>query len=631
MPLKKLLDIGKKYSIIIRVQNQRAVTLSGDQQHADMVLTSLGVCACRCLASPPSSSSSSSWSPSRSSNKKDGPYLAAFRVLLGERGVDQNSRTRCSRWLSSAKELRLVSFDLCNACRGTLPVRVWVGQNTPESLWAAAAPPPPAAAPAPQHQHQQQKDGNDGGGGALRAGEPVSCVNSGNSSSNATPKPPACPRKRALWGVLATTVVWDRPARDIASAGKLLEYVERLRFGFHFNEPLVSIKMPRFPWPDSLVSLDTGVKFQQDLSGASLPAGLLELRFGGAFNCCIRRIVWPPRLRKLCFGPGFNQPIAGVTWPDSLQHLSFGDSFDQPLLHDSRAVDGSVSWPPHLVSLTFGAAFSQNFRERGGGDDFRSPLPTSLKQLTLSEGFRQLLDAVAWPSCLEELRLQCVYVGVASEGLPTGLKKLHLDLSFDQSIRGVVPLLPEMLQELRFGDHFNERLDGVEWPHGLKKLALGDSFNRPIEEGHASFPPQLERLEFGSRFNQSIATVVWPKSLRELVFSDSFNHPVSAVSWPEKLQALQLGRAFDQPLPTSWPRKLSRLRVGKNFRQPGRGLSLPPSLVLLELGEGCQQPLEGVKWPSRLKMITVGVGRAAALTDRVRGLGLPDGCRIRHT
>lgn len=563
--------------------------------------------------SPPSPSSSSS--SARSAKKKDGPCLAAFRVLLGERGGDQNSSTRCSRWLSSARELRLVSFDLRNACGGALPVRVWVGQNTPRSLWAAA----------PQ---QQQDDGC--GEGTLPTGA-IFCGNSGNNSSSgsAIPNPPARPRRRVLSGVLATTVVWDRPARDIAHAGKLLENVVLFKFGFHFNEPLVSKKMPRFPWPDSLVALDTGVKFQQDLSGVSLPAGLLELRFGGAFNCCIRRIVWPPRLRMLCFGPSFNKPIDGVSWPVSLQQLSFGDSFDQPLIHDTNTAEGSISWPPHLVSLTFGTAFSCTLRETGGGSSCRSSLPTSLKQLTLSEGFRQELDTVPWPSRLEELHLDCVYVGVAGDGLPTGLKKLHMDLNFQQSIQGVVPLLPGMLQELRFGDHFNQRLDGIDLPRELKKLAFGDSFNRPIEKNHALFPPQLEQLEFGLRFNQPIAAVVWPTSLRELTFSDSFNQPVSGVSWPENLHTLQFGRTFDQPFPSFWPSTLSRLRVGKNFMQPGRGLGLPPNLVLLELAEGCQQPLQGVRWPSRLKLITVGVGRAAALTD-ARGLALPEGCRIRQ-
>ena len=530
-------------------------------------------------------------------------------------------------------------FSLCNACRGTLPVRVWIGPRTPRSLWAAA----------PCH---QQKDGGNG-----RVSLRTDVLNRGAPLS---PPPTRHHRRRVLLGVRATAVVWDRGMGDIPLAAKLLERVASLKFGFNFDEPLNLSGKIRFTWPDTLVALDLGVKFQQDLSDVSFPDGLRKLRLGAAFNRCIQRVAWPASLQQLTFGHRFNKPIDGVRWPAALKRLVFGDKFDQPL-RDANNADGSIAWPPDLESLTFGADFSHKVGEggssggvaaaaagagRGGGFGGGSHLPASLMRLTLSEGFQQHMDSVAWPSRLEELNLDCVYVSdaapersaaaaaAAAACLPAGLKRLRMDLNFHQSVQDVVPLLPEALQELSFGDRFNQRLDGVtRWPR-LIKLAFGGSFNQAIEDGHASFPPELQQLRLGSSFNQPIVSVAWPASLQELTFSDQFNQPISSACWPEELRALEFGRAFNRPFSSygkavRWPKKLTRLRMGKNFRQSVDDFILPASLVELELAEGCQQELEGVAWPEGLKTVTVGVGRAAALVGGA-GLALPGGCRIQR-
>lgn len=426
---------------------------------------------------------------------------------------------------------------------------------------------------------------------------------------------------------------------DVPLATNLLEKVANFKFGFHFNEPLVVGGKACFPWSETLVALDLGVTFQQDLSTVALPAGVRELRLGGAFNRCIRKIAWPASLEQLSFGYRFNKPIDGVRWPATLKQLTFGDKFDQPLplMQDASDAGVAIAWPPNLESLVFGADFSH--KVAGGGFDGGGRLPTSLRRLTLSEGFQQHVDAVDWPSRLEELSLDCVYVSDLGPGrpaaacLPKGLKKLRMDLSFHQSVQDVFPLLPGTLQELQFGDQFNQPLDGVVWPR-LNKLAFGESFNQPIENGHASFPPELQILKFGSSFNQPIMSVVWPPSLRELTLSDRFDQPISAVSWPEELRVLHFGRTFDKPFSSGgqvvrWPSKLSTLRIGKNFTQPVEGFILPAGLVELEFAEGCQQKLEGVAWPEGLKIITIGVGRAAELGGGA-GLALPEGCRIRR-
>lgn len=581
------------------------------------------------VGSPPPSSSSSF---SSATTEEDGPCLTALRVLLGDMGGDQNNGNRCSsRWLLSTRELRLVSFNLCNACRSVLPFRVWISQKTPRSLWASKS-------------QQEKHDGGKEGGPCL-VGTPISSKSINDRGST--------PRRRMFSGVRATTIVWDRPAGEISSGQHFLENVAHLKFGFHFNEPLVLKKTARFRWPGTLVALDLGVKFHQDLSGVSLPSSLLELRFGAVFNRSIQGVAWPSRLVRLTFGASFNKPIIGIRWPTTLKHLEFGVNFDQPLVQDTAtttAAADSVFWPPLLESLMFGTDFSHTVGGGGstlpvaeaegysGNCSCGGGLPPSLKRLTLSQGFWQPIDTVAWPQGLEELNLDCLYVSVAGEGrLPTGLKRLRMDLNFHQSIRDVMPLLPITLEEVTFGSNFNQPVGGVEWPLGLKKVAFGASFNQPVEDDSIRFPPHLEELQFGFRFNQPIAGVAWPASLRHLTFQDHFNQPIAAVCWPEGLQELRFGRVFDKPFSSGgqavrWPTRLCKLAIGKNFNQPVQGLCLPPGLVELELGEGCQQPLEGVRRPARLRMITVGRGwrGGGAVLASGGGLALPEGCRFRR-
>ncbi|CAM9728440.1 unnamed protein product [Scytosiphon promiscuus] len=585
---------------------------------------------------------------------KDAPCAVALRVFLGERGGNHPSgNDRCGGWLSSTKELRVVSLELCNTCRSTLPLRVWVGQETPRSLWGSKL-------------HGVQHD-------ADACQHRVLVADGSSSSSSKRSTPVSCsstrPRRRKPVGIRAITVVWDRQARDIPAARSFLRDAEHLKFGFHFNEPLATRTSDPKRWPEKLVTLDLGVRFQYDVSGVIFPPGLLELRFGAAFNRCIRRVAWPTSLRRLTFGASFNKPIVGVQFPAALRHLEFGASFDQPLSINctdttdaAAAATRSVSWPPILESLTFGAGFSQEIGGSSNGTQSAATLaeaddrghrrgdrrcgnrwPITLKRLTLSEGFHQPLDKVAWPQALEELNLDCVLVSSdqgqersAAVVLPTGLKTLRLDFNFHQPIQDVMPRLPGTLVELVLGDHFNQPVFGLRWPPSLQKLSFGASFNQPIADENARLPPQLEELSFGSRFNQPIAAVRFPPSLRSLSFRDHFNQPVADVRWPESLRELRFGRTFDQNFSddegrANWPTRLSKLTLGKHFRQPVQGLDFPPGLLELEFGQGCEQELEGMTWPAGLRRIIVDRGWGGRGEEGLVGRGvpgLPENCRI---
>ena len=72
------------------------------------------------------------------------------------------------------------------------------------------------------------------------------------------------------------------------------------------------------------------------------------------------------------------------------------------------------------------------------------------------------------------------------------------------------------LQQLTFGDEFNQVINEVVWPASLRKLEFGNNFNQPIHE--VAWPTSLQQLTFGKRFDQPINEVVWPTSLRKQVW-----------------------------------------------------------------------------------------------------------------
>lgn len=62
------------------------------------------------------------------------------------------------------------------------------------------------------------------------------------------------------------------------------------------------------------------------------------------------------------------------------------------------------------------------------------------------------------------------------------------------------------------------------------------------------WPESLQSLTFGQAFDQRIDLegTSWPPTLRRLQFGGSFNHPVQGARWPSTLQELTFGREFNQ-------------------------------------------------------------------------------------
>ncbi|CAN0589936.1 unnamed protein product, partial [Ectocarpus sp. 12 AP-2014] len=139
----------------------------------------------------------------------------------------------------------------------------------------------------------------------------------------------------------------------------------------------------------------------------------------------------------------------------------------------------------------------------------------------------------------------------ASLGCVGWLQKLErLVFASGKSVNTV--LWPASLQQLSFGDVFNQPIVGIVWPASLQRLEFGREFNQAVLE--AVWPVSLQQLSFGREFNQAIIGTVWPVSLQQLSFGREFNQAIIGTVWPVSLQQLSFGREFNQAIiGTVWP------------------------------------------------------------------------------
>ncbi|CAM9352241.1 unnamed protein product [Ectocarpus sp. 8 AP-2014] len=163
------------------------------------------------------------------------------------------------------------------------------------------------------------------------------------------------------------------------------------------------------------------------------------------------------------------------------------------------------------------------------------------------------------------------------------------------------------VENLEFGKHFEDGLDGVAWPQRLKTILFlyRSSFNQPIEL--VQWSASLQEITFGADFNQPIERVKFPASLQQLIFGRSFDQSIAGAVLPTSLQLLELGIKFNQPIEdVAWPGSLQHLTFGSRFNQPIEGVSWPDSLQTLVFGVGFNQSVDDVKWPPSLHEITFG-------------------------
>lgn len=185
------------------------------------------------------------------------------------------------------------------------------------------------------------------------------------------------------------------------------------------------------------------------------------------------------------------------------------------------------------------------------------------------------------------------------------------------------------IRTIKFHESFNEAFDTLKdkdtdgvvyWPRSLQNIVFGNNFNQPVVG--VSWPPFLESIIFGYDFNQPLVGVDhqdqinWPPLLKSVAFGHSFNRTIEGVSWPENLLSLTFGESFNQPLGgVSWPPMLASVTFGKHFNQPIWGVSWPVKMESLTFGFLFDQPIGGVSWPENFSQSYLAIYSTSPLTS----------------
>lgn len=315
----------------------------------------------------------------------------------------------------------------------------------------------------------------------------------------------------------------------------------KLHMGNNFNQPLI------YPYDKFLISpdesdliktpfenlvnlkiLDLGNVFNQILgNGLFHLNNLEELYFGNSFNQKIFDIDFynNKNLKKIYFGNSFNSSVFNLGELSNLRVIKLGNMFNKPIsgLYNCK----------NLEKIIFGSDFNISL-------DFSLENFNNLKTIIFGEKFNQ-----------------------------------KIEYTFSSNNKS--------LEELRFGNDFNQSLNdgyGLNKLKNLKILSFGKEFNQPLEKSFENLE-NLEELHFGKKFDQPLQD-----SLKNL----------------KNLKKLYFGERFDQPLYDSLKNliNLNTLSFGKNFNQYfGESLKYLRNLEYLYINNiGYNQRIKGLDAPS---------------------------------
>lgn len=258
-------------------------------------------------------------------------------------------------WYVTAKQLQIVSLDICAAWRRRSKSHVFVSTSTPRRLWL-------------RHEHERFMKRNSASRVPVWHGRAITWETTSEPISEGSElfkvKPARDPERGCGWGCLRRRVVdqewWPESLRE-------------LTFGRWFNDTVDNII-----WPECLEQITFGENFNQPMNSVVWPGALEQLTFGQKFNWPVDKIRWPDSLQELTFGKNFNRPLDSVMWPVSLLHITFGNYYNQPV--------EDVKWPVALKQVAFGERFNQPIE--------RAEWPRSMDRVTVGKGFRQNVGKV---------------------------------------------------------------------------------------------------------------------------------------------------------------------------------------------------------------------------------------------
>ncbi|GAM23615.1 hypothetical protein SAMD00019534_067900 [Acytostelium subglobosum LB1] len=284
------------------------------------------------------------------------------------------------------------------------------------------------------------------------------------------------------------------------------DQLHTLILGNTFNQPITqnalppalkvltfgsSFSLPLFPgcFPASLETLTLSPAFNHPLKPGQLPPALTELTYNTDLQLDIG--VLPNTLITLNYGRTYDQDIIPGSLPNSLQRLTFGmmfsRAFTQGVLPNSlTSLTTSVRYdrpfadlclPPGLRFLTAGASED---RSREAKPIRASDLPVSLTSLCLANTYQHPLTRDTFPATLQTLEIDPYDDQYKSDVFPSQLTKLTFS-RFTSSI--LQPgMLPTSLTWLVFGMHYSRPIRAGVLPRSLTRLSLGYDFTPPSRD-----------------------------------------------------------------------------------------------------------------------------------------------------
>ncbi|KAN0022895.1 hypothetical protein ACTFIU_005636 [Dictyostelium citrinum] len=295
---------------------------------------------------------------------------------------------------------------------------------------------------------------------------------------------------------LTSLVLDPRSYKGVIEIGSIPDSVKTLDYKFNSCSNQESISFN--PIPKSITRLVFDSEFNQNIKANDISSNynLTSIHFGEHFNSDIGIKSLPNSIREIKFGRAFDRDIK--LCPSSITSIDFGNKFNRPLSMMTQT----------LTSIDFGSKFNQIIPQG-------IFIHTRLKSLNFGYHFNQIIPADTLPPTLESLNLGGYNREITVKNDEYDCYGINSKGGFGSNsgsfcVGGTNNGLREMLKTTT----------------SLKNLTL-NYFNLKIEVG--DLPNSIESLNLGYHFNQSIGNNVLPKLLKKLfILNSEFNQNISA-------------------------------------------------------------------------------------------------------
>lgn len=205
-----------------------------------------------------------------------------------------------------------------------------------------------------------------------------------------------------------------------------------------------------------------------------------------------RNIIFPDTVKEIYFIDEFDQSIDGINF-NKIEYIKFGGKFNQIL--------DNVVFSNSIKKIEFGGHYNQSL------DNVKFPL--SLKQLTINKLFNKSLHNIIFSSP--------VHLIIKSK-FPKSivLPKNIISITFENNVSIDDVIIPDLVQNIRFGHEFNQPINNVKLPIALQSIIFGWKFSQSLND--VKFPKSLKNITFEGEYPKSLTNVILPDELQTFRF-----------------------------------------------------------------------------------------------------------------